>query len=95
MSNTPLSDRIRRAGFELRLTYCKDNKPNGYTVKPFDKLSDAQKKFSLDNKPAIIKELVYFSEKYIDDRHYCRECSQSCKSSLDDRPRRCDKFISR
>jgi len=93
--NTPLSDRIRRAGFELRLTHGKDDKPNGYTLSPFNKLSELQKKFSLDNKLDIIKELEYLAKKNIDDRHYCRECSQSCKSFLDDRPRRCDKFISR
>lgn len=94
MSNTPLSDRIRRAGFGLRLTYGDDNKPNGFKVTPYDKLSHSQIKFNMDNKSDIIAELVYLAEKYIDnDMFYCRECVQSCKWSIDDRPRRCDLFI--
>jgi len=78
----------------LRLTYGKDNKPDGFKVTPCDKLSNSQIKFNVDNKQAIIAELVYLTEKYIDNNmFYCRECAQSCKSSIDDRPRRCDLFI--
>lgn len=76
------------------MTYGKDDKPNGFTIKPYDRLSRTQIKFNVDNKQAIIAELVYLADKYFGkDRFYCRECVQSCKSSPDDRPRRCDKFI--
>ena len=94
MNNTPLTNRIKLKGFSLRLTYGKDNKPNGFKVTPYDKLSNSQVKFNADNKNDIIAELVYLTKKYIgNDMFYCRECVQSCKSSLDDRPRRCDLFI--
>ena len=89
-----LPNRIKLKGFGLRLTYGKDNKPNGFKVTPYDKLSSSQIKFNVDNKNDIIAELVYLAEKYIDgDMFYCRECAQSCKSSIDDRPRGCDLFI--
>ena len=94
VNNTPLTNRIRLKGFSLSLTYDKDDKPSGFKVTPYDRLSPSQIKFNVDNKQAIIAELVYLADKYFgNDLFYCKECVQSCKSSLDDRPRRCDLFI--
>lgn len=78
----------------MTLTYDKDNKPSGFKVTPYNRLTPTQIKFNADNKPAIIAELVYLSEKYFfEDRFYCRDCVQSCKRSDDLYAFRCDKFI--
>lgn len=93
MSRTSLTDRIKRAGYGIKLTYDIDNKPAGFVVNPF-RLTPTQIKFNADNKEAIIDELIYLADKYFfEDRFYCRDCVQHCKRNIDLYSFRCDRFI--